>query len=959
MSRKINSEILSNKQKTTLRSFFNEQNATEFSRIGQISSRLKTSDAEETYSVLRTLYNGSIDAQRKKRNAEKAKERRTRQFGIPITDVKNVVDNWLEKNKTQQFDVQLQGKNGYIHTFQFKAKRHFDNWTDAVSRHEFGSNGGSDPESIAQANNDSFSHVKVVSITPTTGGCNTYDAKNEVLKTNYYEFQLFNPQSFRNDCFFECYKHITKLQIRNGNVRKQIGVPVNTPLTIEQCQKVMDIFGVHIPIISEDVDDVLDDGKYIILTGGKHFKVVESLTALNSNESEKRRGDIYFDFETRETEEFWRTKIADKENRTEKLHLIKDTICCAVYTPYKCDSKRLILTSGEKTSARQFLDFLIKEKSDKRCYNIYAHNGSRFDFYFILGAMTHNELLRCEINMRGTSIIRIKFNGHIFKDTCCFLTDSLSNLSRSFKAEHGKITSMQVHGKQITSAELCFYRQELKHSQFMQLEQTDPEFWSVYVNYCMYDCLALQEIWKKFSSAVENLLECIFPRMRGLAPLSSAMTIGSHAKRIADVLNTNNRIPNSYKRAIEQFAGIDFVKVDGKSQIKCDMQKYEFLCNFKRGGISHCNKPGRHNNGITGIDIASQYPASMMNAMLPCGRSEWTTDYDETAHGFYLLKNVAFSVSGFKPCALSNKGESLKWDCGIMPHLYLDSYTLKYAIQHYGISFEVEKGLISYSELESSKLFGKFINTFYEQKKQQDFYKDTGDSRYNEALRSTCKLYLNSLSGKLVENPSNHFSMVFSDKSKTLLNGVGVEKSFNEDKYNSWIVAGLMVYSYSKRLLFEYIHCLPNKHDDVIHVETDGIYFDTRNLDQFNSNLENYSGDFACVKYGSELGNIKLEKSTTSENVAYFLGKKTYCITLPDNKNIYRCKGAPVKAIDINGKEKVLIDTNFYSELYNGNAQTLSWAALKKELFREQTRISSYEMIRTIQPMFSNYTDYK
>ena len=60
------------------------------------------------------------------------------------------------------------------------------------------------------------------------------------------------------------------------------------------------------------------------------------------------------------------------------------------------------------------------------------------------------------------------------------------------------------------------------------------------------------------------------------------------------------------------------------------------------------------------------------------------------------------------------------------------------------------------------------------------------------------------------------------------MNGTGVNKVFNTDKYNDWIIAGVMVYSYSKRLLFEYIRCLPEDSDSVIHIETDGVYFDTR-----------------------------------------------------------------------------------------------------------------------------------
>lgn len=957
MPRKINSLYFSNVQKATLRDFFAVQTGRTFRSITDITRYLQTITSDHTYEVIRNLYNDSLDVERRRVRAERARIARRKPDGIAFSKLQDVVDEWIKNNKNvTNFQVRLRAMNGYEHTFTFNHRNHFESWFNRVIDGDEVKT--SDNVTTVTRNPKIFEFVKVVSIVPLAGGCNTRETSKQVLKTNYYEFNLTNPHSEHNDCFFECYKYLTGLQFKNITVRKQIGLKYNVPLTIDDAMKVMDIFEKHIPIIEETIDEILDDGKYIILIGGKHYKVVDSFKVLSQSLDKTKRGTLFFDFETRETKEFWRTQVAEKEGRTEKLHVIKDTICCAVYTPFNGVEKRLILTSNDKqTSARQFIDFLNCETKNGRSYNIYAHNGSKFDFYFILAEFNKLEMRSAELNMRGTSVIRIRYGKHIFKDTCCFLTDSLSNLSKSFKAEHGKITKMIIHGKEITSAELCFYRHSLKHTEFMQLQHTDTEFWDAYVNYCMYDCIALKEIWTKFSLSVENLLETIFPRMKGLAPLGSAMTIGSHAKRIVDTINSNNGKPRNYKRVIEQFAGIDFVNVDGKLKIECDRKKYDFLCNFKRGGISHCNKPGKHVNGITGVDIASQYPASMMNSFLPCGKSQWTTEYDADAHGFYQLKNVTFSVSGFKPCALSESGLSLKWGVDSMKNLHIDSYTLKYLIQHYGIKFEVEQGLISYTEIESSKLFGKFINAFYEQKKLQDEYKETKNVLYNEALRSTCKLYLNSLSGKLVENPSNHYSMKFTEVSKIVLNGVAVEKTFNDEKYNSWIVAGLMVYSYSKRLLFEYIHCLPNKHDSVIHVETDGIYFDTRDLPTFEENLKNYTGEYPCVKYGSELGNLKVEKTTHAGEIAYFLGKKTYCITMK-GENIYRCKGMPIKAIDINGVSKTLIDVDFYDGLYNGIPQQRSWSALKKELFKQKTRISAFEMSRTINPMESKYTEY-
>ena len=69
--------------------------------------------------------------------------------------------------------------------------------------------------------------------------------------------------------------------------------------------------------------------------------------------------------------------------------------------------------------------------------------------------------------------------------------------------------------------------------------------------------------------------------------------------------------------------------------------------------------------------------------------------------------------------------------------------------------------------MDGHKLFGKYVDTFYKEKQNQDALKKSKDSLYNPALRETIKLYLNSLTGKLVEDPERHYSLVFADKNTT------------------------------------------------------------------------------------------------------------------------------------------------------------------------------------------------
>ena len=80
MSRKINALKLSNKLKTELRSFYNEQNGTKFRNITEITRNLQKTQnvagADQAYSVIANKYNDQIKLKQKAERAKKAKAKR-------------------------------------------------------------------------------------------------------------------------------------------------------------------------------------------------------------------------------------------------------------------------------------------------------------------------------------------------------------------------------------------------------------------------------------------------------------------------------------------------------------------------------------------------------------------------------------------------------------------------------------------------------------------------------------------------------------------------------------------------------------------------------------------------------------------------------------------------------------------------------------------------------------------
>ena len=964
--------------KPLLVNYYNKIHGTT-ANIGEIKRYYFGASADEVYEVLLNDYNKEVEnlkTYNKKRDSLLAKELQTfnqfetRQASIrdkskpkmTLQKLGSYVEYWTARNKGR-FEITLKSRNADIkNTWKFNHIDHFKNWLSKLFDQEMDSTG-----QIANVDEyDLFKNVIIDNIQLIAGGCNTHESTTMEMKSSFYKFRLFNPSSRGNNCFFACLKHLTGLDESHHNLRKKFSLKSGEVISIDDACKIVQHYGYNIIIIDITCNEELDDNQQYILLKNNHYYVVEGFGPIVKISNKTKRGLLTFDFETRKTDKFDVIKATG-----EKLFILQDTLCCVYYRDYKSDkcNTLTLVSDSNKTSARQFIDWLNEQSRLGKTYNVIAHNGGRFDYYFFISSLTSYELLECDVHFRGTTIIGINYRGNLFKDSACFLTDSLENLSKSFKVSDGKICSFNIHGKEITSKQLCFYRPELSLEQFLELQHTDREFWDLYEKYCIYDCIALFQIWEKFSKCVNDLIEKINPYLLRACPLMACMTIGSHSKKIISEINKFKGTSNSYKKSLEVFTGLTYEKNDeGKVVQKIDYEKYKFLCKFKRGGISHCHQAGKHMSGITGVDIASQYPASLIYSKIPVGPSEWIDHYDENKCGFYLIKNVVFNSYSLKPVALGIKDQSLNWAKNEMQELYVDSYMLQYLMDNYGlVKFDVVRGLVSNKEIPSSKIFGSYIGTFYDEKKLQDKYKSEKNELYNEALRSTIKLYLNSLTGKLVENPSVHFKTIFDNDSSTVLNGQGISKVFNEEKINEWIVAGIMVYSYSKRLLFEYIKCLPNNSDDVIHIETDGIYFSTRHLDAFSQNLKNYKGEYPC-KFGDDLGNLKIEKTTYEGQVAYFLGKKFYTITMSDDyndkprdyndKNIYRVKGIPQKTISDDGSDIWLVDVKLYDDVYNGIDVEKQFQTLKKSLFTSNTRISSYTMKRTITAQ-KNYKLYE
>ena len=192
----------------------------------------------------------------------------------------------------------------------------------------------------------------------------------------------------------------------------------------------------------------------------------------------------------------------------------------------------------------------------------------------------------------------------------------------------------------------------------------------------------------------------------------------------------------------------------------------------------------------------------------------------------------------------------------------------------------------------------------------------------------------------------------------------------------------MIVYSYSKRLLHEYMRCMPNGTDDIINEETDSMYFDKKHQAAFIANVSKIKSDYPiCIGEGvnAPLGCVKQEYDVSGDS--YFLGKKFYGlgktiqmngkhqvsylkdgtievvtvdgpyeVLMDKGKHAMKIKGIPMKTKNAHGDDVQLMTKGLLESIYNGNSVKRSFSTMKKTLFGE-TDISQHVMSRTVRPM--------
>lgn len=133
--------------------------------------------------------------------------------------------------------------------------------------------------------------------------------------------------------------------------------------------------------------------------GEHHYCYVSKMKAIKIK-NWRQRGVLAFDFEDRylKDSDVSCNQLAYTWVGKTKSYFRRDTICKVEYRQIRSNKilkKTFTTVVGGKTSTRQFLDWLKDEKIAGRRYICVAHNGARFDFFYLIKELTRQEQLHC------------------------------------------------------------------------------------------------------------------------------------------------------------------------------------------------------------------------------------------------------------------------------------------------------------------------------------------------------------------------------------------------------------------------------------------------------------------------------------------------------------------------------------------------------------------------------------
>ena len=576
------------------------------------------------------------------------------------------------------------------------------------------------------------------------GGCNEGRIYKKVKSD---KFELIDYRSKDNNCLFAIIRHVLSLNKQNNTLRNECGIEFGKEISLNDLRQIEDTLQVKINVYNENGDIirkselcginvleanvVLALGHYYHILGPKKLTKKEINEVKPKNENVVKRNlfwdietifDINSDFTTVTYAVTWKVSGKDKVyyetgfNSMDKFYeFLSDNI-----------------THDEVRSSTEQVSASLRGKEIH--YKIIGFNSSRFDNFPLCHILEKNDNLK-EVFYVNNSILEIFTNlGHTVFDLARYLPGSLKKNCDNFN-----LVNKKVDGFNHEIPQLMFDSGKLEEwiKDNKELEQ-----------YCKMDVLSLEELFYKVNKSIEEITKNIDIKNNQGEKIDCTM-----------YLTSNPTIGcSAYKLWKKIIGGVD-INYNVPKELNMNKVEYDnFIRSSMYGGRTQCFMGCKKIEGeLKLIDVKSLYPFACKSNIYPIGKSIFTKNYVANKQGIYNCiieqktsevvydKMNNFERSKPKIIPLREKYKPLNWDYEGEIKCVLTNVDIE-SLKTHNFKVEVKDGV--YWE-NSMDIFSKYVSIFEDIKNKHDKWKKEGNSEYNCGIREMCKLYLNSLTGKV------------------------------------------------------------------------------------------------------------------------------------------------------------------------------------------------------------------
>lgn len=587
----------------------------------------------------------------------------------------------------------------------------------------------------------------------------------------------------------------------------------------------------------------------------------------------------------------------------------------------------------------KFLIFLCERQENVK-FCLLGFNSSRFDNLFLIPELLNMDLLN-NVFYQGSSILNIQWgNRHTVHDINRFTTCRLKDACENFQTKFIKVgdfdhTDIQIYvneGKTVASYFHSDHCADMYKSEILSVDTSnksaDELKQEIIQKYrCKCPC--------KCSEPETFAVGCMCDRFVKLVIYNMFDVLSTHElyTKIEKICKDTDVITDSlfeYK-TIGSTIYKKFVRDNKDANLQLPLLEYDDYARTRAGlyaGRTQCYKGVSYDLSRTVayrmLDVKSLYPYVALNRQYPCGeviKISYQECMAKNLIGFYRCK-INQSAMRVKVIPKRSEKEPLDWTYGGDLEVFINTVDIK-CILDYGGSVEILKNKITesgvtieqddgyaFSEKIDGNLLFQCLEKFKKVKEEQDLancfisggknakglshlsserIEEISKITYNPALRNMSKLFLNSLTGKVIE--SLHLEsaeLVRTDKdlekikkkcdnvsnlsASVILNkcvGIVSYKKRPEDvfrKGNRPIYLGCLIYAYARDHMYREILA----DYDVIYQDTDSALIAKSEYDRFEQNKPE--------SLGGEFGQFELEKNSEHFDSYVTLAPKNYFI---------------------------------------------------------------------------------